>query len=258
MRTNPSASSERIEAEIGIFASAVSATTNWIRLSRLNSAATSAATVHRNEAYRSALALWTDTALGCPGNARAHFNFGAELDRQPGRMADALDQYEAALQIEPDYAEANYNLAVELARTPGRSREAVAHYEKALQIDPDNAQAHYNLAIELARTPGAEAGAIEHERAAVRLKPGWAEARNSLGIGLSGLAGRESEAAEEFSEALRIKPDFAEAHVNAAVAYAKMGRMDDAIRHLEAALRLNPNLAGIRNVLNNLKTSQAK
>jgi tetratricopeptide (TPR) repeat protein len=39
---------------------------------------------------------------------------------------------------------------------------------------------------------------------------------------------------------LREKPDYAEAHNNLGIAFAKQGRMDDAVKHFEEALIIDP------------------
>jgi tetratricopeptide (TPR) repeat protein len=59
------------------------------------------------------------------------------LVQLPGRMPEAIAEYQAALRIDPDFAEAHVNLAGTLARTPGRLAEAIAEYEAALRIRPD-------------------------------------------------------------------------------------------------------------------------
>jgi len=58
---------------------------------------------------------------------------------------------------------------------PGRLAEAIAHYEAALRLQPDLAEAHYNLGMALAQIPGRLPDAIAHCEAAVRLKPDFAE-----------------------------------------------------------------------------------
>jgi tetratricopeptide (TPR) repeat protein len=55
----------------------------------------------------------------------------------PGRLPEAIAEYQAALRSEPDFVEAHVNLANTLARTPGRLPEAIAEYEAALRIRPD-------------------------------------------------------------------------------------------------------------------------
>ena len=55
----------------------------------------------------------------------------------PGRLPDAIAQYEAALRINPDLAEAHSNLGNILFQPPGRLPDAIAHFEAALRIDPN-------------------------------------------------------------------------------------------------------------------------
>ncbi len=55
----------------------------------------------------------------------------------PGRMPEAISEYQAALRSDPNLAEAHYNLGLALAKMPGRSAEAIAHLEAALRLRPD-------------------------------------------------------------------------------------------------------------------------
>jgi tetratricopeptide (TPR) repeat protein len=181
--------------------------------------ALAAITYARNYVYRSGLSLWTDTVAKCPGNPRAHYNLGVELGKVPGRTAEAIDQYNQTLEIDPEYLDAHYNLATELAKFPNRRSESIAHYAAALQIDPGRADAHYNLAIELAEIPG-----------------------------------REDEAILHFREAIRLKPAFVEAHVNLARLYAQTGRQEETRRELEAVYRLRPDWPGVREALERLSS----
>ena len=61
-----------------------------------------------------------------------------------GELAEAIEQYEQAVRIKPDYAEAHNHLGVALMML-GRNHEAVAHYQQALRINPNFAEARKNL-----------------------------------------------------------------------------------------------------------------
>jgi tetratricopeptide (TPR) repeat protein len=63
----------------------------------------------------------------------------------PGRLPDAIAQFEAALRINPNFAEAHNNLGIALASTGRGLPEAVTHFETALRINPGYAQASANL-----------------------------------------------------------------------------------------------------------------
>src|ERR1035438_4311725 len=59
------------------------------------------------------------------------------LVRMPGRLPDAIAEYQAALRVRPDYADGHYDLGVALSRLPNRLPEALFHLETALRLKPD-------------------------------------------------------------------------------------------------------------------------
>jgi tetratricopeptide (TPR) repeat protein len=66
-------------------------------------------------------------------------------------------------------------------------------------------------------------------------------------------AGRVQEAISHFEAALRIDPNSADAHVNLGIALSGIpGRMPEATRHFEAALRIKPD-PEIRQMLDRLQ-----
>jgi tetratricopeptide (TPR) repeat protein len=62
-----------------------------------------------------------------------------------GQVPEAIQHYEQALRIQPDFAEVHYNVGLALEKV-GRTPEAIQHYEQALRIRPDFVQAQYALA----------------------------------------------------------------------------------------------------------------
>jgi tetratricopeptide (TPR) repeat protein len=204
-------------------------------------------TARRNADYRSEIAIWQDTVAKLPNNPRAHNNLGFELAKMPGRIADALAEYERALQLDLYDADAHYNLANELARLPGRTAEAIAHYTQTLSIKPGYMEAHNNLGLLLANDSGRLAEAEAHLKNAVQAKPTSARLHNNLGLVLSRLAARSAEAQQEYREAVRLDPGYSEAHYNLATELAKLpGHAAEAISHYEEAVRLKPDYVEAR------------
>ena len=128
-------------------------------------------------------------------------------------------------------------LSIATARQVGRWRDTRTLFTHALAVTPDNVVARENLGDALLEAGDARA-AIPHLEQAVRLDPEFPGARNNLGTAL-GLVGRNDEAAVQFQAALRAH-EAADPHFNLGYIYAKQGRMDDAIRECEAALRIDP------------------
>jgi len=71
-----------------------------------------------------------------------------------------------------------------------------------------------------------------------------AVAHNGLGDALSGL-GRADEAERHFQEALEIDPNYVEAHNNLGIALTKGGRIDEAIAHFQEAIEIDPAYAEV-------------
>ncbi len=193
-----------------------------------------------------------------PGHAEAHYNLGRLLAADPQRASEAIRHYEAALRSRPAYAEAHNNLANEIAKLPGRSADALAHYEQAVRLKPDFAEAQNNLAAMLARRPGGRHEAIAHYREAIRVRPDFAEAHYNLANELAQIEGGAREAIEHYKAALAARPDLAVAHNNLAQLHFKTGALDDAIRELEAALRVDPNYEDARRNLESLQQLKTK
>jgi tetratricopeptide (TPR) repeat protein len=185
-----------------------------------------------------------------PDYAEAHVNLGNSLSQIPGRQPEAITEYRAALRIKPDYAEAHNDLGIALSFTPGRLPDAVAEYQAALQIDPDYAEAHLNLGNILSQTPGRQSEAIAEYQAALRINPNDAEAHFNLGNLLARTPGRLQDAIAEYQAALRIRPEYAKARYNLGIVLAVIpGRLADAIAEFQAALRINPDYAEAHNEL---------
>ncbi len=188
------------------------------------------------------------------GNYLAHHNLGEALAEE-GRFSEAIRQYQAALQIEPNAANVQTDYGNALAKS-GHMPEAIAHYQAALRALPDSPITHNDLANAFAATPETMPEAIAEYQTALRLKPDYEEARNNLaevqsnsaeiqynlGVDLA-RSGKAEAAIPHFEDALRLKPDYVDAHNNLGVVLAGAGRVQEAISHFEAALRIDPNSA---------------
>lgn len=185
-----------------------------------------------------------------PDLAEAHNGLGFAFSLTSGRLDDAFAEYQQALQIRPSYAEAHNNLGNLLSRIPGRQQDAIAEYQAAIEIRPDYPEAHFNLGALLSRMPGRTLDAMAEYQAAVKAEPDYAEAHNNLGILLAATPGRMQDAIAEYQAALKIQPDYAEAHVNLGNALSQTpGRMQDAIAEYRAALQARPDFAEAHNYL---------
>jgi protein O-mannosyl-transferase len=170
-------------------------------------------TWQQSRMYGDPESLYRATLDKNPGCWMCRNNLGILLARS-GQLQAAIEQYEQALRIRPNYTDAYNNLGNALLRT-GLVSEAMGQYEQALKFDPDYPYAHYNLGFALYQM-GRVQEAMGHYEQALKLKPDYPEAHNGLGGALATM-GKWSEAKQEFEAALRIRPDFAAARQNLSI-----------------------------------------
>jgi tetratricopeptide (TPR) repeat protein len=174
-----------------------------------------------------------------PDFAEAHHNLGTALERV-GRLAEARDHFEQAVRLKPAYAEAYNNLGINLGEA-GKYDEAVRDFEQALRIRPDFAEAHYNLGNALV-TLHKPADALAQYKLALQFKPDYPEAQHNMGVAF-GQLGRVQKAVGCFEEFLRANPNDAPGRHDLGIVLAQAGRYQEAIRQFEEALRIDPDYA---------------
>src|SRR2546427_589246 len=195
--------------------------------------------------------LWSHAVAIDPGSSIGQLSLGLALARH-GKLAEAVEHYEAALRLEPGYVDANYAWGNALARQ-GKLAEAVAHYEQALPLEPGHVDAHSTRGTALARQ-GKLAEAIEHYQQALRAKPDHADAHTNLGEALA-QQGKLDEAIEHYRRALEIRPESADAHNDWGLALARQGKLAEAVKHYQEAVKLRPSFTEAQsNLVNALRT----
>lgn len=156
-----------------------------------------------------------------------------------GRLNDAIQHFETALQLNPDYVPAHMNHAVSLA-AQGKVSEANDELQLAIKMKPDDADVHYNLGNVLAQT-GHLQESIQQYKEAVRLRPTFAEAHNNLSTVLY-QDGQSMEAIFHSKQALELNPEYTEALSNLANAELQLGNIEQAVAHYREAIQSKPDL----------------
>ncbi|MCC3535373.1 MAG: tetratricopeptide repeat protein [Microcoleus sp. PH2017_25_DOB_D_A] len=174
--------------------------------------------------------------------ADAELRLGRDLQQQ-GNLGGAIECYQRAIAIDPNYAAAHSNLGV-VKQQSGRLTEAIAHYRQALEIDPNLAETASNLGSALAEA-GENEGAIAQYQRALSLNPNCAEALVNLGL-LREEQGDVGEAVRLYEQAIQVNPDCAVAYLNLGIALEERGEetganYDRAIANYERAIALEPN-----------------
>jgi Flp pilus assembly protein TadD len=155
---------------------------------------------------------------------------------QQGNSAAALDVLENAVAIDPAHWKAHNNLAL-AAVDRGEYELAEAHFRESLAIEAQPA-IYNDLGFVLERQ-GLTFEAIDMYRKSLELAPGLATANFNLGSAYA----REGDfaiAEAHFLAALASEPTAA-AHTALGIALWEQNRREDAVSHLQAAVRLDPN-----------------
>jgi Flp pilus assembly protein TadD len=132
-------------------------------------------------------------------------------------------------------------------------RDAETLYRATLAGNPASWMAHHNLGRLVSRKPGGLDEAIAHFKAAIALKPEHARAHYSLGVALQRV-GRTADAVPHLEAAIRFEPDNPELVANSHYIAGDIrrrdpARLDEAIAHLREAVRLKPKVAQGHNTL---------
>jgi tetratricopeptide (TPR) repeat protein len=207
------------------------------------------ATVKQIGVWKNSLVFWKYIIEKEPRRIPvAHNNLG--LAYRAGNLPDmAIEQFQTALRIRPDYPDARVNLG-NVYVSKGQFDSAIEQYEIALRLVPDYEELHNNLGVAYA-SKGKMDRAIEHFQTSLRIKPDYPDAHMNLGNAYAA-KGQLDRAIEQYKKALLLKPDYADAHKNLGIAYLRKGLRSDAIRELKTAVKINPGLADVRHTLESL------
>ena len=132
--------------------------------------------------------------------AHAFFSIGCLL-WEGSKAEKALDAYDMAIRLQPDYA-AVYSNRGNVKNGLGCPDDALADYDTAIRLNPHFPEAYYNRGVQKVLCEELDAAIVDYD------------------------------------EAIRIKSDYAEAYVNRGMAKAGLNRIDEARSDLQTALEL--------------------
>jgi Tfp pilus assembly protein PilF len=166
-----------------------------------------------------------------PNSAQMHQAMAHELAKQ-GDTANAIDNYRAALKIDPNLNGLHFELAEMLSTlsTPEARAEAESEYKAALQVNPLEEQAESRLGGIAARRNDWKEASERYSRA-LELQPGDPDA--AIGLAKVWMAMDQPQKAEPLlKHALELDPTSATAHFRLSTVYRQAGRTADAEHEL--------------------------
>jgi len=186
--------------------------------------------------WRDGQSLWGHALAVTSGNFMAYDGLGDYMAKH-GRLDEAIDQFQNALNIAPGYPDIQTNLILALTRK-GRTDEAITHLQAFVKEYPNDTQAQYNLGNALQKK-GDSQGAIAAYEKTLSIQAHYPAAHYNLGIALD-KNGQIDEAMAHYREAIQEQPNYAEAHYLLGNDLLQKGRVDDAIAAYEQALKNRP------------------
>ena len=170
--------------------------------------------------------------------ARMHFQMGLDNLRQ-NRAPEAIGELLTAERFDPLDAQIQFALA-ESYRQTGRTAEAEAHLTRSLQLNPNFHQARLNLAaMDIQAERYEEAVTLLNQLLADATFPSPWRALTNLGWAEFRL-GRLDDASKHLSLAVDYRPDYWPARLNLGILEADRGNRDEAIQHFQRVLEGKP------------------
>lgn len=160
--------------------------------------------------------------------AANHLRKGVEFE-SAGRLAEAIDEHEKALKINPRFEQVHLNLITLYARA-GESGKCERQYLALLEINPSLAESHYNYGVMLAGTQRI-AEAEKAFRRCLAIDPRHPEANYNLG-GIEEMRQNYDEALTRYQLAATGAPRNREAGLQFARMLIFRGRLTEAIEAL--------------------------
>lgn len=196
-----------------------------------------------------AIACWRKAAEYNPQQFSAEaINDRGTMCAQAGKFAEAMDNYQRAIQIKPDFALAYVNLGT-VVQKQGKVDDAIAHFNKALELKPDCIEAYGKLGNLLIQREKFDDAIAQYQKV-IQMQPDAVEAHFNFGAALLE-QGKIYQAIAAFQKVLELQPNNAEAYTNLGVALYRqfkqsdrrnINQFDAALNNFQKALQINPNL----------------
>ncbi len=157
------------------------------------------------------------------------------IEKEQGK---AIEQFQKAIEVNPNFPMAYYNLGVVLNES-GDKKRANEEYAKVIRVMPYYTLANYNSCISL-KELGDYKGAIERCKKAIEMEPDfsfpyilWGEILNEMGDNKGGI--------EKIKKAIEIDPNEEKAYIRWGNILNQLGDNKGAIEKYKKVIEINPN-----------------
>lgn len=192
-----------------------------------------------------------------PNSARMHQALAHELAKR-GSTAEAVENYRAALKIDPTLPGLHFELAemLDVLGTTESRSEAESEYKAALEANPLDEQSERRLGDIAFRASDLKTASDDYTRA-IQLQPNDPEA--DIGLAKVEMSLNQPQKAEELLQhAIELDPTIPVAHFRLSTIYRQTGRAEDAKHEIEEYQKYNEMKQKLRAVYHDLHRDQAR
>ncbi|MGK7932119.1 MAG: tetratricopeptide repeat protein [Microcystaceae cyanobacterium] len=210
-------------------------------------------TLYKNNQLEEAITAYEKAIEINPQYAETYNNLGWALYNWAlythNRLEEAIAAYEKAIEINPQYADAYNNLGLALYTNNNQLEEVIVAFQKSIEINPRYADAYNNLGWTLYTNNQLEEAIAAYETA-LEINPQYLPAYVNLGIALSD-KNQLDKAIAAFKKVLSFPiggtptatstPPQTIAHNGLGLVYQQQGKLNEAFKAYDAALKIDPN-----------------
>ena len=192
-----------------------------------------------------------DDALLINSKNRDAFVLRGSIYKIEGKLKSAMDSYQNAIQIDPDFFLGQLNIAWLLTEMENHEL-ALEYYRNALDLDPKSVNALYGIAKSF-QDLNSISEAHQAYRELIQVEPTFHYAYYNQGVMKQFLERELDSAVFYFDKSVQVQPEFVKGWHQLGEVYIEQDRRVDAARAFTKALELNPDFEPSREAVEYLK-----
>jgi protein O-mannosyl-transferase len=194
-------------------------------------------TIRQVALWKNSVIFWNHVINLSPyRNSIAYNNRGIALELQ-GQYLEAIEDFNTAVSLKPDYAEA-YVSRGWIYKRLGFADLALKDFDLAVQLNPRQYLAYYHRGV-LFGESGENDLAVRDFTAAIRIDPDFGDAFASRGLAYIN-SGLSHSALADLQTAITMDPLNSDAYLNRGVVYETEGQLVNAIMDYSKVIELDP------------------
>lgn len=183
-------------------------------------------TFQRTKIWKNSNTLWSSVIEAYPNTALAYYNRGLYFFNKKQQIPAALQDYQKAIEVAPNYYEALYNTAYLLEKQK-QNEKAKEYLDKALKIKTEGKA--YLLEGNIYSNINQLEKSIESYTKSIAVEPTFAKAYLSRGTRYYQLKQLDA-GLKDLNKAVELDPNFGTSYLNRSVVHSALGNKEKAVQ----------------------------